>query len=98
MIFLDESRAQVNLGCEGGDDKDSRSGAGNHVTCEREAFAELDDSVVGTVKFGDGSMMEINGRDTVLFQCQNGEHRALTDIYFILRLRSSIVRISQLDD
>lgn len=32
VIFLDESRAQVNLGCEGGDDEDSRSGAGNHMT------------------------------------------------------------------
>ena len=68
------------------------------MTYEREAFVELDDSVVGTVKFGDGSMMEINGRDMVLFKCQNGEHRAPMDIYFILWLRSSIVSISQLGD
>jgi hypothetical protein len=49
------------------------------------------------VKFGDGSHMEIRGRGTIVFKCQNGAHRALADVYFIPKLRSSIISIGQLD-
>ena len=38
------------------------------------------------VKFGDGSRLAIRGRDTIIFRCQNGEHRALTDVYYIPQL------------
>ena len=37
----------------------------------------------GTVKFGDGSVVEIEGRGTILFVSKGGEHRKLTDVYFI---------------
>ena len=36
----------------------------------REAFSELDTGVVGTVKFGDYSGVDIWGRGTVVFQCK----------------------------
>ena len=62
------------------------------------AFSELDDDVTGTVKFGDGSRVAIRGRDTIIFRCQNGEHHALTDVYYIPQLRSSIISIGQLDE
>ena len=52
----------------------------------------------GSVRFGDGSWVQIHGRDTVLFRCKDGEHRALTDVYFIPELRSSIVSLGQLDE
>ena len=57
------------------------------------AFSELDDKVTGTVKFGDGSRVAIQGRDTIIFRCQNGDHRVLTDVYYIPQLRSSIINI-----
>jgi transposase InsO family protein len=106
-VVLDERRAQVHLGEEDGDgsngDKKKKlwyldSGANNHMTGEREAFSELDTGVVGTVKFGDGSRVEIRGRDTIVFKCQNGAHRALADVYFIPKLRSNIISIGQLDE
>jgi hypothetical protein len=50
------------------------------------------------VKFGDGSRVEIRGRDTIVFKCQNGAHRALADVYFIPKLRSNIISIGQLDE
>jgi hypothetical protein len=71
-IFLDESRAQVHLGRVGGGAEQRwylDSGANNHM--------------MGSVKFGDGSKVEIRGRGTVIFQCQNGEHRTLIDVYYI---------------
>ena len=54
--------------------------------------------MTGTVKFGDGSRVAIRGRCTIIFRCQNGEHRALTDVYYIPQLRSSIISIDQLNE
>ena len=62
------------------------------------AFSELDNDVTGTVKFGDGSRVAIRGRGTIIFRCQNGEHRTLTDVYYILQLHSNIISIGQLDE
>ena len=68
------------------------------MTGNRAAFSELDTGVVGTVKFGDNSGVDIQGCGTVVFQCKNGEHKALTDVYYIPKLRSNIVSIGQLDE
>jgi hypothetical protein len=50
------------------------TGASNHMTGDPEKFAELDHSVNGRVRFGDGSSVEICGRGAILMQCLNGEH------------------------
>jgi hypothetical protein len=101
VIHLAEPRAQVHLGAAG-DESEPRwyldSGASNHMTGCRAAFSELDEKHAGSVRFGDGSQVQIRGRGTVLFRCKNGEHRALTNVYYILKLRSSIVSLGQLDE
>jgi hypothetical protein len=68
------------------------------MTGNREAFSELDTGVIGTIKFGDNSAVDIGGRGTVLFHCKSGEHRAPTDVYYIPKLRKNIISISQLDE
>ncbi|CAA0825706.1 Unknown protein [Striga hermonthica] len=86
VAHLDESSAQVHLGQMGGGMEQRwylDSGANNHMTGSKKAFSKLDDGVTGTVKFGDGSKVEIRGRGTVIFRCQNGMYRALTDVYYI---------------
>jgi hypothetical protein len=100
-VFIDEPRAQVHLGAEGSTAEQRwylDSGASNHMIGVRSAFIELDSSITGSVKFSDGSRVEICGRGTILFRCLNGEHRALTDVYYIPRLRSSIISLGQLDE
>jgi len=42
--------------------------------------------------------VEIRGRGTIVFRCRNGEHHALTNVYYIPQLRSSIVSLGQLDE
>lgn len=74
------------------------TGASNHMTGAHSAFSELDTSVRGFVKFGDASRVRIEGRGTVLFACKNGDHCALTGVYYIPRLRSNMVSLGQLDE
>jgi transposase InsO family protein len=73
------------------------TGATNHMTGSRSAFAKLDTAVTGTVRFGDGSVVRIEGRGTVLFSCRFGEHRGIAGVYYIPRLTANIVSLGQLD-
>ncbi|XP_066323511.1 uncharacterized protein [Miscanthus floridulus] len=100
-VNLDEPCAQVHLGRVGGEQEQRRylnSGGINHMTGSKAAFSELDDDVTSTVKFDNGSRVAIRGRGSIIFRCQNGEHRALTDVYYIPQLHSSIIGIGQLDE
>jgi len=74
------------------------TGASNHMTGDASIFSKLSHSVIGSMKFGDGSLVEIAGRGTILFESKDGGHRAFHDVYYIPRLRSSILSIGQLDE
>ena len=99
-VNLDEPRAQVHLGRMGADQEQRwylDSGASNHMMGSKASFSELDGDVTSTVKFADGSRVALQGRGTIIFRCQNGEHRALTDVYYILQLHSSIGQLDERD-
>ncbi|XP_066341300.1 uncharacterized protein [Miscanthus floridulus] len=101
VVNLDELHAQVHLERVGGKQEQRwylDFDASNHMMGSKEAFPEIDSNVIGMVKFGDGSRVAIRGRDTIIFRCQNDEHHALTDVYYIVQLRSSIISIGQLDE
>jgi uncharacterized membrane protein YgcG len=74
------------------------TGASNHMTGARSAFTELDAGVSGTVRFGDGSVVRIEGCGTVVFSSRSGEHRIFSGIYYIPRLKTSILSVGQLDE
>jgi hypothetical protein len=74
------------------------TGASNHMTGAREAFSDLDFGVGGTVRFGDGSIVQIKGCGTILFAYKNGEHQTLGNVYFIPRLTANIISCGQLDE
>ena len=101
VINHDVPCAQVHLGHVGADQEQRwylDSSASNHMTSSKASFSELDDDVTGMVKFGDGSRVATQGRGTIIFRCQNGKHHALTNVYYIPQLRSSIISIGQLDE
>ena len=68
------------------------------MTGTRTVFAELNTGVTGTVKFGDGSVVDIQGKGTVLFACRSGEHRRLDGVYYIPCLTTNIVSLGQIDE
>ncbi|WVZ75292.1 hypothetical protein U9M48_023362 [Paspalum notatum var. saurae] len=100
-IHINEDKLFVQLG-DGREGESTRwildTGATNHMMSSRSAFSELDTGVHGTVKFGDGSVVGIEGRGTVLLNCKNGEHQALTGVYHIPRLTTNIVSLGQLKE
>lgn len=101
QVFLNKERAIVNLG-EVSNPYDATSyldtGASNHMTGLKAAFTELDADVTGTVRFGDGLVVEIKGRGMVLFNTPSTGHRAMTRVYFIPRLKTNIISIGNLDE
>ncbi|WZZ65526.1 hypothetical protein YC2023_076896 [Brassica napus] len=71
------------------------NGASNHMTGERSYFSEIKENITRKVKFGDGSYVNINGKGSILFEAKTGEHKLLTDIYYIPELRSNILSLEQ---
>jgi len=100
-IHIREDKLFVQLGekTEGGSTRwILDTGATNHMTAVRSIFSELDTGVHGTVRFGDGSTVAIEGRGVILFKLKNGEHRELAGVYYIPRLTTNIVSLGQLDE
>ena len=83
------------------EDKDAwvlDTGASNHMTGCHEVLSSLDTSVGGIVRFGDGSLVDIKGIGLVLLQMKNNGHMVLSEVYYIPRLKSSIVSLGQLEE
>ncbi|KAH7851042.1 hypothetical protein Vadar_006503 [Vaccinium darrowii] len=103
QVYLNEERATVELGSTG-ELEQARGvwyldmGASNHMTGDSTVFSNLDRDITGTVKFGDGSLVDILGRGTIIFSAQRGGHRMLTEVYYIPSLRSNIISLGQLDE
>ena len=101
QVYLNEERARVKFRRSPTDTDDSwylDTGASNHMTGDDSVFAELDRSVSGKVRFGDGSIVKIRGRGTVMFAIDNDRHRELLGVYRIPKLKSNIISIGQLDE
>jgi hypothetical protein len=63
----------------------------------RAAFMKFNMAVLDTVRFGNDSVARIEGHRTIVFVCKNSESRSFDRVYFIPRLITNIVSISQLD-
>jgi hypothetical protein len=74
------------------------TGKMNHVSGCRAAFMKIDTTVLDTLRFDDNSVVRIEGRDTVMFMCNNGESWFFDGVYFIPRLMTNIVSVGQLDE
>jgi hypothetical protein len=74
------------------------TGASNYMTGHHEALASLDTTVCGTVHFGDGSLVEIEGISSGMLQMKRVGHEVLIEVYFIPKLKSSIVSLGRLEE
>ncbi|GJZ56678.1 zinc finger, CCHC-type containing protein [Tanacetum coccineum] len=74
------------------------NGASNHMTGTKSHFRDIDESIIGRVRFGDGSYVEIKGRGSILLGCKNNEQKIVSDVYYIPNLRSNILSLGQLTE
>jgi hypothetical protein len=68
------------------------------MTGRKDVFFELDRAVQGTVKFGDGSVVTICGKGTLIFSGRRDESKVLTGVYWIPRLKDLTISIGQMDE
>jgi hypothetical protein len=64
----------------------------------RASLTNLDESVRGAVRFGDGSKVEICGIGAVTISSKNSDHKVLSEVYYIPSLRCNIVSLGQLEE
>ena len=74
------------------------TGASNHMIGNRSALTQLNKGVRGTLHFGDGSRVEIQGIGSVVMQGRHQQHKVLTNVYYIPKLKSNIVSLGQLEE
>jgi hypothetical protein len=103
LVHMDETKAQAFIGTRCSDDDHLEgwylnTGVANHMTGHDNVFSELDRAVQGTAKFRDGFVANICGKGTIIFFGPHGEHKALTGVYWIPRLKNSIISIGQMDE
>jgi hypothetical protein len=101
-MCIEEPRTQAYLE-KGGENKVMEgwyldTGVTNHMTGRSDIFSHLDRAMLGSVKFDDGSVVAIHGCGTIIFSGRNGEHKALDGVYYIPKLRNSIISVGQLDE
>lgn len=61
-------------------------------------FEDLDETVAGKVRFGDGSTVDIQGRGSVTFTTNDGRKCMLREVYFIPNLCNNIISLGQLSE
>ncbi|PWA61729.1 zinc finger, CCHC-type [Artemisia annua] len=74
------------------------NGASNHMTGTKSHFKDIDESITGRVRFGDGSYVEIKGRGSILLGCRNNEQKIISEVYYIPNLKSNILSLGQLTE
>jgi hypothetical protein len=98
LVHLDETKAQAFLDTSSRDDDRLEgwyldTGAMNHMTRHSDVFSKLDLAVQGTIKFGDGSVVNICSKGTVIFSGRHNKHKVLTGVYWIPHLRNMMISV-----
>lgn len=58
-------------------------------------FNSIDETIIGKVRFGDDSKIDIKRKGSNLFISQTGKKKLMSDVYFLLNLRSNIISLGQ---
>lgn len=104
MILLNEGGVHPKLNMTGNGKSGESSiwyldnGPSNHMTGQRSKCKDMDEGVIGEVKFGDGSTLKIQGKGSVHFTTDDGKDCVLKEVYFIPSLCNNIISLGQLSE
>ncbi|KAL9250584.1 hypothetical protein AKJ16_DCAP13271 [Drosera capensis] len=68
------------------------------MTGRRDMFQELDEKIIGEVRLGDGNVVQVKGKGTVMFQCKNEDQYILHEVYYIPKLCTNIISLGQMTE
>ncbi|KAL0427280.1 UNVERIFIED_CONTAM: Retrovirus-related Pol polyprotein from transposon TNT 1-94 [Sesamum latifolium] len=71
------------------------NGASNHMCGQKDQFVKLDEKVRGNIFFGDSSNIHIEGKGTILISTKDGNHKLISDVYYVPKLESNILSLGQ---
>ena len=74
------------------------TGATNHMTGRPEFFTKLDDSITGSVKFGNNSWIQIKGRGEIEVNKKDGSILRLRNVLFVPKLEANMLSLGRLDE
>ena len=68
------------------------------MTGRQEFFNKLDESITGSVKFGDNSWIQIKGRGEIEVNQKDGSILCLGNVLFVPKLEANILSFGRLDE
>ncbi|KAJ9560092.1 hypothetical protein OSB04_005252 [Centaurea solstitialis] len=74
------------------------TGCSNHMSGEKDAFSELDESFRSTVKFGDHSKIPVMGKGKVLIQSKGNTTHTISNVLFVPDLKTNLLSAGQLQE
>ncbi|XP_022841983.1 uncharacterized protein LOC111365680 [Olea europaea var. sylvestris] len=70
--------------------------ATNYLSANKELFSTINESVKGSIVFGDETKVLIKGKGDVLLRAKNGSYLLISQIYYVPTLKSNILSLGQL--
>ena len=72
------------------------NGASSHMIGDLAKFKKLEEKFTGNMKLCNGSIVPIQGKGSILFQCKNNDKRILTNVYYTTSFKSNVISLGQM--
>ena len=72
--------------------------ASSHMTSKRSFFYSLDETLQGSIKFGDESSVRYEGKGSILLNYLDGEEITIEGVLYVPSLRVNILSLGKLDE
>ena len=72
------------------------SGCSNHMSGNKDMFANIDESVQSEIKLGDDKKVVVMGKGSIKFETKQGEKKHIPNVYYVPNLKHNLISIGKL--